>query len=107
MSTAKPKLTAADSHPAPPQPVINGHPPDGIADGRNGSRPDLAPSQPLADGANAKPTVDRKEGYRVQGTKAPRPTLEALLKLVQNYYSDVGLEPIRKAYAYAEESHRG
>src|SRR5205823_100275 len=86
MSTAKPKLansTTADSHPAPP--LLS----DGSPDGRNGSRPDLAPARPRADGAPAEPRLDRNEGYKVQGTRSPRPTLEALLKLVQSYYSDL------------------
>src|SRR5437764_14856232 len=99
MSTAKPKLANSiaswaapnsdDSHPAPP-PANSGHPSDGTADGRSSSRPDL--TQPLADGTPAKPVVERNEGYKVQGTKSPRPTLEALLTLVKSYYSDLDVE---------------
>src|SRR5206468_9031134 len=43
------------------------------------------------------------------GAHAPakRPTLDALLRLVRGYNPNIDVEPLRKAYAYAEEAHKG
>jgi GTP diphosphokinase / guanosine-3',5'-bis(diphosphate) 3'-diphosphatase len=75
--------------------------PDGLAPGRNGSR--LQTAAPLAD------TKADEAGpkSKVQSPKSPKPTLDTLVKMVQAFNPDADVEPLKKAYTFAEQAHEG
>src|SRR5262249_19616040 len=107
MKTADIKLGSGDTESAPPaqdhtthstaMPETNGH-----ASGHNGTRPETP--QIIEDGSNPK--------SKTQNPKPPRALLDVLLKTIQAYSPETegsaqALEPIRKAYLFAEEAHKG
>jgi GTP pyrophosphokinase len=74
--------------------------------GSNGTRPDLAivtedghsPDDHSPNGQNPR--------SKIQNPKSPRALLDALLKAIHAYSPDIDLEPIKKAYSFAEEAHK-
>ncbi len=87
--------------------------PDGHAPGHNGSRPDLT----LLPGETQNHAIERSEGSKlkimpsseakVQNLKSPRALLDTLVKAIHTYNPEADIEPIKKAYAFAEEAHEG
>src|SRR5437764_11113729 len=87
-------LTPDDPRPLPPT--------DGLTEGQNGSRPD---NGVRAEGLEA--SSQKLVPHAPPTAPAKRPTLDALLKLVRGYNPNIDVEPLRKAYAYAEAAHKG
>jgi len=108
MSTTNPKLGGKASVAAeaavelPPVLPADGRvSKDGLAGGQDSARPVLEePAKPGAPRAT-------KVGVPSGAPKSTRPSLDTLLKLVRSYNPDIDVEPLRQAYAFAEEAHEG